>query len=85
MQDEGIDLSDSPEITPAMFANAVVHRQGQSLAQLPRFQGLLARSRESIEQGRGLSSDDFWQAVADRTREAAETDKPASSGDTQDE
>lgn len=26
MQDEDIDLSDAPEITPEMFAKAVVHR-----------------------------------------------------------
>jgi hypothetical protein len=82
MQDEDIDLSDSPEITPAMFADAVVHRQGQSLAMSSHFQSLLARSRESIEQGKGLSSEDFWQAVADRMSEADDTDRSAASGGT---
>lgn len=79
MEDEDIDLSDSPEITPEMSAKAVVRREGQSLSQSPRFQNLLARSRESIAQGKGLSSDDFWKAVADRTSEAAEMDEAAAS------
>jgi len=85
MQDEDIDLSDIPEITPEMVDKAVVRRDGQSLSRPLPFQSVLDRSREGIEQGKGLSSKDFWQAVADLTREAAETDKPASSGDTQDE
>jgi hypothetical protein len=85
MQDEDIDLSDIPEITPEMVDKAVVRRDGQPLSRPLPFQSVLDRSREGIEQGKGLSSKDFWQAVADLTREAAETDKPASSGDTQDE
>lgn len=36
------------------------------LARSPRFQALLARSRESIGAGKGLSSRDFWKAVAER-------------------
>jgi hypothetical protein len=53
MQDEDIDLSDSPEIAPEMFAKGVVRREGHSLPQSPRFQTMLARSRESIaRQGR---------------------------------
>lgn len=83
MEDGDIDLDDSPEITPEMFAKAVVRREGQSLSQTPHFQSLLARSRESIAQGKGLSSDDFWQAVADRTARAAETEKPAASRGSQ--
>jgi hypothetical protein len=79
MQDEDIDLSDSPEIAPEMFAKGVVRREGHSLPQSPRFQTMLARSRESIGQGKGLSSKDFWQAVADRTSGAAETDESAAS------
>jgi hypothetical protein len=39
------------------------------LTRLPRFQALLNRSRESIEEGKGLSEDDFWKAVRKRTRE----------------
>ncbi len=38
----------------------------------PRFQSMLARSRASIKEGKGLSRDEFWQAVADRTSEAGE-------------
>ena len=36
------------------------------LARSPRFQALLAKSRESIKAGKGLSSRDFWKAVATR-------------------
>jgi hypothetical protein len=83
MQDEDIDLSDIPEITPEMVEKAVVRRNGQPLSRSPRFQRLLARSRASIKEGKRLSHDDFWRAVAERTREAAETDNPAVSGATQ--
>ena len=38
------------------------------LARSPRFQTLLARSRESIAAGKGLSAKDFWKAVAERRR-----------------
>jgi len=38
------------------------------LARSPRFQALLAKSRESIQAGKGLSSRDFWKAVARRHR-----------------
>ena len=34
------------------------------LARSPRLQALLAKSRESIQAGKGLSSRDFWKAVA---------------------
>lgn len=33
------------------------------LAHSPRFQGLLNRSRKSIEAGKGLSHTEFWKAV----------------------
>ena len=36
------------------------------LARSPRLQALLAKSRESIQAGKGLSSRDFWKAVAGR-------------------
>jgi hypothetical protein len=85
MQDEDIDLSDVPELTSEMVANAQVRCDGQPLSRSPSFQGLLARSRASIQEGKGLSHDDFWRAVADLTREAAETDNPAVSGATQSE
>ena len=38
------------------------------LARSPRFQALLAKSRKSIQAGKGLSSRDFWKAVATRYR-----------------
>lgn len=72
MQDEDIDLSDIPEITPEMVDKAVVRRDGQPLSRSPRFQRLLARSRASIKEGKGLSHDDFWRAVAERTSDAVE-------------
>ena len=43
--------------------------EGLLLAQSPRFQSLLARSRESIKQGKGLSQEDFWKAVAERIQD----------------
>jgi antitoxin (DNA-binding transcriptional repressor) of toxin-antitoxin stability system len=36
------------------------------LSHSPRFQAVLARSRQSIEAGKGLSRDEFWQAVEQR-------------------
>lgn len=39
------------------------------LARSPRFQALLAQSRQSIQDGKGLDEDDFWQAVAQRTQQ----------------
>jgi PHD/YefM family antitoxin component YafN of YafNO toxin-antitoxin module len=42
------------------------------LARSPRFQALLAKSRESIQAGKGLSSRDFWKAVAHRHRRRAD-------------
>ena len=46
--------------------------EGLLLARSPRFQSLLARSRESIKQGKGLSQEDFWKAVAERTQDRNE-------------
>jgi prevent-host-death family protein len=46
--------------------------EGLLLARSPRFQHLLARSRESIKQGKGLARDDFWKMVAERTPDKAE-------------
>lgn len=37
-------------------------------ARSPRFQALLAKSRQSITEGGGLSRKDFWKAVAKRQR-----------------
>jgi prevent-host-death family protein len=50
------------------------------LARSPRFQALLAKSRDSIKAGKGLSSSDFWKAVAPshRRREAAKKGSGAS-------
>jgi PHD/YefM family antitoxin component YafN of YafNO toxin-antitoxin module len=36
------------------------------LARSPRLQALLAKSRASIQAGKGLSSSDFWKAAATR-------------------
>jgi PHD/YefM family antitoxin component YafN of YafNO toxin-antitoxin module len=47
------------------------------LARSPRFQALLNRSRQSIEQGKGLPAAGFWQAVRKR---AAERKAAASKG-----
>ena len=38
------------------------------IARSPRLQALLAKSRKSIQAGKGLSSRDFWKAVAGRYR-----------------
>lgn len=53
--------------------------EGLLLARSPRFQRLLARSRESIKRDQGLSRDDFWKTVAERTAAKTETaqDTPA--------
>ena len=37
------------------------------LSRSPRFQALLARSRQSIQAGQGLKADDFWRTVKQRT------------------
>ena len=34
-----------------------------------RFQALLQRSRQSLDQGKGLSEQEFWKAVRKRARE----------------
>jgi hypothetical protein len=39
------------------------------LGRSPRFQALLNRSRQSIEEGKSLSDDDFWEAVRKRAKE----------------
>ena len=39
------------------------------LGRSPRFQALLDRSRQSIEEGEGLSEADFWDAVRKRAQE----------------
>ena len=46
--------------------------EGLLLARAPHFQSLLARSRKSIKQGKGLSQEDFWKAVAERTQDRTE-------------
>ena len=42
--------------------------EGLLLARSPRFQALLARSRKSIQAGKGISSKDFWEAVSGHHR-----------------
>jgi len=42
--------------------------EGLILSRSPRFQALLAKSRESIKAGKGLSGKGFWKAVAERGR-----------------
>jgi prevent-host-death family protein len=39
------------------------------LGRSPRFQAMLNRSRQSIENGEGLSEKDFWKAVRQRAQE----------------
>jgi prevent-host-death family protein len=46
--------------------------EGLLLARSLRFRSLLAHSRESIQQGKGLPCEDFWQAVAQRAPEKVE-------------
>lgn len=46
--------------------------EGLLLARSPRFRSLLARSRESIQRGKGLASEEFWQAVAERAPDTVE-------------
>src|SRR5262245_65815603 len=47
------------------------------LGRSPRFQAMLSRSRQSIQEGKGLTEEDFWKAVRkraqDRTAPAGET------------
>lgn len=44
------------------------------LAHSPRFQAMLAASRQSIKEGRGLSQKDFWTAVAERDDDSDDVD-----------
>jgi antitoxin (DNA-binding transcriptional repressor) of toxin-antitoxin stability system len=39
------------------------------LERSPRFQAMLNRSRQSIQEGEGLSEDDFWKAMRKRAQE----------------
>jgi prevent-host-death family protein len=39
------------------------------LGRSPRFQALLNRSRQSINEGKGLSEDAFWEAVRKRAQQ----------------
>ena len=39
------------------------------LGRSPRFRALLNRSRQSIEEGRGLSEEGFWEAVRKRAKQ----------------
>jgi prevent-host-death family protein len=43
------------------------------LGRSPRFQALLNRSRQSIEEGKGLSEEEFWKAVRKRAQERKAT------------
>jgi antitoxin YefM len=40
------------------------------IARSPQFQAILNRSRQSIQQGKGLSRDEFWRTVKARRRKA---------------
>ena len=54
------------------------------LGRSPRFQALLQRSRQSIQEGKGLSEEDFWNAVRKRAKErtpAARADRPTKRGE----
>lgn len=39
------------------------------LSRSPRFQAMLNRSEQSIEEGKGLSEEDFWKAARKRAKE----------------
>jgi prevent-host-death family protein len=39
------------------------------LGRSPRFRALLNRSRQSIQEGKGLSEKEFWEAARKRTQE----------------
>jgi len=52
------------------------------LARSPRFQALLAQSRQSIQAGKGLSGTEFWEAV--RQRNHRQTGPGVGSVDTAD-
>ena len=39
------------------------------LARSPRFQALLDKSEQSIEEGKGVTSEEFWKAVDERYKE----------------
>jgi prevent-host-death family protein len=43
------------------------------LGRSPRFQALLDRSRQSIQEGKGLSEEAFWEAVRKRAQERKAT------------
>ena len=47
--------------------------EGLILARSPRFQGLLDKSRASIQAGKGLSRKDYWKAVAERNQNKSKT------------
>jgi len=47
------------------------------LGRSPRFQALLNRSRQSIQEGKGLSESDFWQAVRKRAHERKAVTSPS--------
>ncbi len=42
------------------------------LGRSPRFQALLDRARQSIQEGKGLSEKEFWEAVRKRPQEGKE-------------
>jgi prevent-host-death family protein len=42
--------------------------EGIMLSRSPRFQAILDRSRQSINEGKGLSPTAFWKAVRERTK-----------------
>ena len=43
------------------------------LGRSPRFQAMLDRSRQSIEEGKGLSEETFWDAVRKRAQQRKAT------------
>ena len=54
--------------------------EGLVLSRSPRFQALLAKSRQSIMAGKGLTRDQFWSAVEDR--EPKPTDEESAIGES---
>jgi prevent-host-death family protein len=39
------------------------------IAHSPKFQALLEKSEQSIDEGKGLTSEEFWKAVDERCKE----------------
>ncbi len=50
------------------------------LARSPQFQALLSRSRQSIDQGKGLARDEFWKTLKSRRQNSESKNRPRRKG-----